>query len=465
MNTGGLLNIARSGMAASQAQIATTAQNVTNAQTPGYSRQRVTLTPGIPLKLPQGIFGTGVLVSGVDRMRNELIDTGYRRDAKSASFAEERRDALATVENVLGEPSDAGLASSFEQLWSAFSDLSTNPMSSAARGVVRQRASQVAAQLNQFGNQTADAQVVARTRLLDSADRVNALAAQVADINARIVAAEADGTQAPDMRDQRDMKIDELASLIGATSYQQADGSVNVNIGGDSLVDGANFKTVHIQSTLADPTKLGVALGENAAGGAQIETMYQVGGQMAGTLDAYNTIYPASLTMLDGVASALVAATNSAHSAGFVGTTPAGNFFDPTRTTARTIVLDASILSNVSNIAASGISGESGDNAVAIAMSRLRDTVVPINGQTASISEGYRTVVASIATSVNAAQGTANAARTLATQSDTRRESVKGVSIDEEMVSLMKYQQSYAAAARLVTVVDEITNTLINLGR
>ena len=465
MNTGGLLNIARSGMAASQAQIAATAQNVTNAQTPGYSRQRVTLTAGIPLHLPQGSFGTGVLVYSVDRMRNEMMDTGYRRDTSAAAFSEERRDALGAVEGVLGEPSDTGLASSLEQLWSAFSDLSTNPTSSAARGVVRQRAAQVSAQLNQFGNQIADAQVVARTRLLESAGRVNTLASQVAEINARIVAAEAEGKQAPDMRDQRDSKIDELASLIGATSYPQADGSVNVNIGGDSLVDGANFKKVRIQATLNDPTKLGVAIGENAGGGAPVETMYQLGGQMAGTLDSYNTILPSSLTTLDGVAAALVSATNTAHANGFVGTTPAGNFFDPARTTARTIRLDASIVANVANIAASGISGEPGDNSVAIAMSRLRETPVAINGQMASISEGYRTVVASIATSVNGAQGTATAARTLATQSDTRRESIKGVSIDEEMVNLMKFQQSYAAAARLVSVVDEISNTLINLGR
>ena len=406
-----------------------------------------------------------MLVYSVDRMRNEMMDTGYRRDTSAAAFSEERRDTLGAVEGVLGEPSDTGLASSLEQLWSAFSDLSTNPTSSAARGVVRQRAAQVSAQLNQFGNQIADAQVVARTRLLESAGRVNMLASQVAEINARIVAAEAEGKQAPDMRDQRDSKIDELASLIGATSYPQADGSVNVNIGGDSLVDGANFKKVRIQATLGDPTKLGVAIGENASGGAPVETMYQVGGQMAGTLDSYNTILPSSLTTLDGVAAALVSATNTAHANGFVGATPAGNFFDPARTTARTIRLDASIVANVANIAASGISGEPGDNSVAIAMSRLRDTPVSINGQTASISEGYRTVVASIATSVNGAQGTATAARTLATQSDTRRESIKGVSIDEEMVNLMKFQQSYAAAARLVSVVDEISNTLINLGR
>ncbi len=462
---GGLLSIARSGLTASQAQISTTSQNITNAQTPGYSRQRVTLTPGYPEQKPYGTFGTGVLVSNVVRLRDELLDAGYRRDSGAASTSEERRDALQAVEGVLGEPSNSGLANSLEQFWASWSDLSTNPDAGAGRGVVRQRGAQVAAQLNSFGNQIEDARTVARSRLLETADRVNALASQVADINARIVSAEAAGTQAPDMRDQRDLKVDELASLIGATAYPQADGSVNVNVGGDSLVDGANFKSVRIQAVRNDPTKLGVALGTLPAGGAPTETMYQIGGQMAGTIDAYNVTYPQAQANLDAVASAIVTATNSRHRSGFIGSAPAGDFFDAGRTTARTIQLDATIVADVNRVAASGIANEPGDNSVALSLSQLRNTPVPINGQTVSISEGYRNVVATIATRVNGANGTATAARTLASQTDARRESVKGVSIDEEMVNLIKYQQAYAAAARLVSVVDEMSQTLINLGR
>ena len=465
MNFGGLLSIARSGLAASQAQISTTSQNVTNAQTPGYSRQRVMLKPGYPEQLPQGTFGTGVLVDGVERMRNELLDVSYRHDTGNASFSEERRDALQAVEGVLGEPSETGLASSLEQFWSSWSDLSTNPDSSAARGVVRQRGYQVAAQLNQFGNQIVDAQTVARTRLLETAERVNALSAQVADINARIVAAEAAGNQSPDMRDQRDLKVDELSALIGATAYPQPNGSVNINVGGDSIVDGANFKPVRIQALTSDPSKLGVALGSAPAGGGVTETMYQIGGQMAGTIDAYNSIYPGALAQLDGLALAIVTTTNSLHRTGYIGASPAGNFFDSTRTTARTIRLDAAITANTDNVAASGIANQSGDNTVALALSRLRDTPTTVNGQAVSLNEGYRNVVTNIATSTNSAGGTATAARTLASQTDARRESIKGVSIDEEMVNLMKFQQSYAAAARLITVVDEMSQTLLNMAR
>ncbi len=465
MNFGGMLSIARSGLMASQAQISTSSQNVTNAQTPGYSRQRVTLTPGYPERLAYGTFGTGVLIGGVERMRDELLDASFRRDTQNAGYTEERRDALQAIEGVLGEPSETGLASSLEQLWSAWSDLSTNPESSAAKGVVRQRGAQVASQLNTYGNQIEDARTVARTRLLETTDKVNSLAAQVAEINARIVAAEAAGKQSPDMRDQRDLKIDELSSLIGATAYRQADGSVNINVGGDSLVDGANFKTVRVQAPLADPTKLAIALGDLPPGGAPTETMYAIGGQVAGMLDSYNTVYPDALKNLDAIASSLITNTNALHTTGYIGAAAAGNFFDASRTTARTIQLDSTIAANVNRVAASGIANEAGDNSVALRLSQLRDTPVSVNGQTSSISEGYRNVVASIATMVNGASGTATAARTLATQTDTRRESVKGVSIDEEMVNLMKYQQSYQAAARLINVIDEMSQTLINLGR
>ncbi len=330
---------------------------------------------------------------------------------------------------------------------------------------MRQRGAQVAAQLNQFGNQVSTAATVARTRLEQTAERVNALAAQVAEINAAIVSAEAAGQQSPDMRDTRDQKIDELSQLVGATSYLQANGSVNVMIGGDSLVDGANFKTVRVQALTTDPAKLGLALGALPANGVPTETMYNVGGQMSGLFESYNSTYPAATASLDGIASALVTTMNTVHRTGFVGTTAAGDFYDASRTTARTIRLDAAIVANANNIAGSAISGESGDNGVALAMSQLRSTRVTVNGQQATIGEGYRSVVSNLAATANAAGSAAEAARTLQTQTDARRESVKGVSIDEEMVNLMKFQQSYAAAARLISVVDELSQVLINLGR
>ena len=222
---------------------------------------------------------------------------------------------------------------------------------------------------------------------------------------------------------------------------------------------------MRLQGLLFEPTKLGITLGALPPSGDPTETMYNVGGAVSGMLDGYNTVFPDALTALDGVARALVTNTNALHRTGFIGTNGAGDFFDPTRTTARTIRLDTAIENDVNQIASSGASGQNGDNTVALALSQLRSRLVTVNGAPASISEGYRTVVARVAANVSAASGTAEATRTLTSQSDARRESIKGVSLDEEMVNLMKFQQSYAAAARLIAVVDELSQTLINMGR
>jgi flagellar hook-associated protein 1 len=462
---GSLLSIARSGLMASQAHIATASQNITNAQTPGYSRQRTLIRQGDQQNLPFGNFGTGVIVDGTERIRDNLLDTTFRRDAGAAAYNEQRRDALQAVESVYGEPSSTGLASTLDQFWQAWSDLANNPTSNAARAVVRTRGEQVASQLNAFGNQVIDAHTNTRTRLLNATARVNTLAEQVATLNGQIVAAEAAGNQSPDLRDQRDQRIDELSKLIGATAWPQANGSVNVNIGGDSLVDGNTFTTARLQAPLNDPSKLSIALGPANTSNTPIETLYSFGGEIGGLADAYNTVYPNALTELDTIAAALVTEINAVHTTGFVGAAPAGNFFAAGFASARDIRLDPAITNNLANIAASGISGEAGDNGIALRMSQMRTTAVVVGSQSVSIGEGYRNLVSRNAVAVSAASGTADAARTLATQTDARRDSVKGVSIDEEMVTLMKFQQSYQAAARLVSVVDEISQTLINLGR
>jgi flagellar hook-associated protein 1 len=460
---GGILSIARSGLLASQAAVTTASQNITNAQTPGYSRQRVRYSTGEPMQLAQGSFGTGVFVTGVERLRNVVLDDSYRRDVSVATNAEERRDTLQAIERVLGEPSSTGLASSLDQFWSAWSDLTTNPTSSAARGIVRNRGQQVAAQLNTFSTQLSEQQANARSSLMGSVERVNVLTQEIADINRRIVGAEAGGLEAPDLRDQRDLKVDELAGLVGSTAIEQPDGSVNVYLGGDTLVDGATTRTLTLQALPADPSKFGVAI---APGGtAPFEPSTGVGGTIAATLDAFNTLIPGAQGQLDELARTIVTEVNAIHTTGFVGATPAGAFFDATGLTAREIKLDATIASNAANIAAGNVAGESGNNTVALRLSQLRSTPVSIYGATQTIGEAYRSVVTGIANLTNSAAGSAESARTLASQVDTRRESVKGVSVDEEMVNLMKFQQSYAAAARLISVVDEMSQTLINLAR
>jgi flagellar hook-associated protein 1 FlgK len=463
---GGILSIARSGLLASQQGVTVASNNITNAQTPGYSRQRVVFRTGEPVQLPFGSFGTGVFTEDVQRMRNVLLDDTWRQDTAAASRNETMRDTLQQIERVWGEPSDTGLAAGLEQFWNAWSDLAAAPTSGAARAVVRQRGQQVGQQLNTFATRLDEMGLQQRTRLDETVSRVNALAREIGAINTRIVAAESAGPQSPELRDQRDLKVDELAALVGATAIEAADGSVNVQLGGDTLVDGAEVKQLRLGAPIGQPDRMGVLLVGDGVGPA--ETLSVIGGRLGAQLDDFNETIPNAMTAIDAIAAALVTEVNAIHGTGFVGATAAGDFFDttgPTALTARGIRLDAAIVADPGNIAAADAANEAGNNGVAIRLGQLRSTAVPVGPTTQSIGAAWRGTVTGTAIAANAADAASTAARALADQTDARRESVKGVSIDEEMVNLMKFQQSYAAAARLISVVDEMSQTLINLGR
>ncbi len=464
---GGILSIARSGMLASQQAVTVASNNIANAQTPGYSRQRVQLRTGEPVQLPFGSFGTGVFVDGVDRMRDVLLDDTFRQDQAIAAWNEQTRDTLQGIERVWGEPSDTGLAAGLEQFWNAWSDLAAAPDSAAGRSVVRQRGQQVAQQLNTFAVRLDDMQRQARGQIDETVGRVNALAREIGAINTRIVQAESGGVQAPEMRDQRDHKVDELAALVGATAQESADGGIIVTIGGDVLVDGGQIVKQLEAFTPGGSTTVTVAFAvppDRPINGPR-EKLHGLGGKLAAQVIDHDETIPDARARIDEIAEALVTEVNAIHRTGFVGATAAGDFFDPARTTARGIRVDAAIMADPGAIAAADAANEPGNNAVALRLSQLRSTAVAVGGQTQPIGAAWRGAVTTTAIRTNAADAAATSARTLASQTDARRESVKGVSIDEEMVNLMKFQQSYAAAARLISVVDEMSQTLINLGR
>ncbi|MCU0626800.1 MAG: flagellar hook-associated protein FlgK [Gemmatimonadaceae bacterium] len=460
---GGILSVARSGLLASQKAVTVASNNITNAQTPGYSRQRVVLRTNEPVQLPQGSFGTGVLVDNVERVRDVLLDDTFRQDTASATFSEQRRDTLQAIERVWGEPSETGLAAGLEQFWNAWGDLAATPTSAAARSVVRQRGQQVSQQLNTFAARLGDMVSQSRAQTIETVSRINALAREIGALNSRIVPAESGGIEAPELRDQRDLKVDELASLVGATAIEAPDGSINVQIGGDTIVDGSQVKEIEIRAPIGRPDELGVALVGRGVG--PIETIAQVGGRLAAQLQDFNGTIPNAQAAVDEIARALVTEVNAIHRTGFVGADPAGDFFDPAATTASGIRLDAAIAADAGLIAAADTAGESGNNGVALRLSQLRSTTVTVDGQVQTIGAAWRGMVTTTAIGANAADAAAVSSRTLASQTDARRESMKGVSIDEEMVNLMRFQQSYAAAARLISVVDEMSQTLINLGR
>ncbi len=452
---GSILATAATALRTQQSALNVTAHNIANAATDGYSRQRPVITSNTAVHTPDGVFGSGVNIANVQQVRDALLDANYRMEASDASEQDTRAQLLGRVETMLTEPSEQGLSATFDRFLSAWSDLATSPGSATNRSVVRQRTLELTDKLHDQNASLDQIRQEVESRLDVGVGRINALIDEVARLNKEIVSVEAGGATAGDLRDVRGRALDELSSLIPIDVNPRDNGSVGVATCGYNIVDGAAGLTLKVGS-------VGGTMGIMLQGHAGL--LKETGGATGALLDVLNTDLPAVRQSLDDFASALVDAVNTVHA---TGTGPDGgapvNFFDPAGTTAATIGLSAEVAASARAIAAGTPDGsgnyQAGANDVALSISALRDTALVALGTTPG--EHLLGLVSSVGLAVRSSADKAEVHRTLADQADGRRMSLSGVSVDEELVQMIQFQSAYQAAARVVTAVDEMLQSLL----
>ncbi|MEZ4424741.1 MAG: flagellar hook-associated protein FlgK [Gemmatimonadota bacterium] len=453
----GLLSVARSGLLASQRSVEVASNNIANANTPGYSRQRADLVTGQPVQLATIQLGTGVRVLDVDRVRDGLLDIAYRDATSVGSGHGQRLFVLEGIEAALAEPGTNGLGASLDRFWSSWNDLANDPTSTAARLAVRVAGQDVSSTFQRLSGSIDEARGSATLRLNGMVDELNQLTAQIGDLNTRILAAESSGGTAAVLRDSLDNAIDRIATISGVQVVQRSDGTAAVHLNGSALVDGGVARALSVTS--------GPPLGLALPGGTPVTP--PASGALGSLLHAVNVELPGLQADLDAMAAAVVSAVNTVHQ---TGTNPNGNtgvdFFDPAGVTARTIGLSAAVLGDVQEIAAGTPDGtglyQAGQNDVALALAAVRDQAQAGLGGI-SVTEAYGNYVSDIGARVASTRTGQAAQESLQLQADIRRSEVSGVSLDEEMVDLVRFQAAYQASARMVTVADEMIGTLLQM--
>ena len=478
----GLLSIARTALLTHQSALQTISQNIANAETPGYSRQEAVLAANTPVRMPYGNVGTGVHVETIIRKRDLLLDDSYRSASTLAGSAEMRRDLLGQVEGVFGEPSDAGMASALDAFWGSWSDLSASPSSLSARSVVQQRGRQVGQLFNEYDTQLTQQRNATIERLQNTVSTINSIAAQVAELNTRIVTSESNGNANNDLRDLRDIKLDELSKIAGARIVPQSNGSISVLIGNSTLVQGDTARPLTIKLELPNPMPATPLTDVNVRIqlGTSPDRLTALAGELKSMVEVLNVDIPDARSRLDAMAAQLATAVNTIHSTGYtfsgntVPGTAAGTFFEAgtvtNPVTAATLRVDSAVLNDPLKIAASGNANGPTDNSVAQGLAGLRitDDTVSWTSSTGATESGsflsfFRNMVTRIGIDAAAATDNATVYRSLADQSDARRQSVSGVSTDEELVNMMRVQQSYQAATKMIKVADDMMQTLLSL--
>lgn len=457
-STFGGLEIARRSLASQQLALNVTGHNIANANTPGYTRQVAVLKATAPYTVPGhyhpggvGQVGTGVEVGVIRRLGDRFIQAEMNKEARNTGYWTSRQHILRQIEVALMEPSDTGIQNALQQYWAALQELHKSPASHAVRSVVAERAGVLAETIRFAYSQLLPIQRELDASMQSMVQRINVLAEQIATLNWEISQAIVVGYQPNDLLDQRDLLVQELSRLTGATAAQRNQGMIAVVVGGITLVDGT-----HTRAIAAEPEPGHVHRTRFVWSDLGTEVTFD-GGEMKGHLEGRDVLIPEYIEQLNKLASTIITETNKVHRQGIGLNQSTGlDFF--TGTDASDIGVNELILADPSYIAASK-TGEPGDGDNALAMARLSQ--MPLVDGTATLDNYFASIVSRLGVISQKALHMVEHQADVENHLAALRESVAGVSLDEEMTNMIMFQHAYAAAARVVTAMDEALETLI----
>ncbi|MFE5428481.1 flagellar hook-associated protein FlgK [Peribacillus simplex] len=505
------LETAKRGLSTSQGALYTTGNNVANANTLGYSRQRVNLvqTSGFPtvgLNNPRvaGQIGTGVAAETVQRIRDSFLDAQYRTQSNKIGYYGAMSESLTKMEGVMNEPTDSGLAATMGKFWNSLQGLTANTENSGAREVVASTGVMVADTLNYYYNSLTNVQTDIGNQINVKANEINTLISSIDQLNQQISKVEPHGYVPNDLYDKRDVLVDNLSRLVSIkvnnvipTDYGRASdvatGLYNIELMqevGSSFAPPINLVSVN-QTGMAGTSKVEVShdkktgMVDGLQFGSKTLTDYNFSGELSGLIKSFGykkadgTIggaYPDMLKKLDNMTTAFVNEFNAIHKQGYAlgdDNTSTLNFFElePGKSAAQSIKVTSEIVKDPAKIAAGGKSGgASGDNENAKLLADLKKKAFSeystkdqnSDELTGNFDTYYSGIIGKLGVDSQSAQKNLSNSVVLAASVNQNRESVSSVSLDEEMTDMIKFQQAYNASARMMTMMDEMLDKIIN---
>lgn len=515
------LETARRGMYTQQSALQVTGHNVANANTPGYTRQRINFqqteaypSPAFNKPMLPGQIGTGVEAGSVQRIRDSFLDVQYRGENNKLGYWESKADALTKMEEIMNEPTDSGLAKTIDMFWQSLQDLAGNPKNPGARAVVKERGIALAETFNYLSNSISTIRQDLQNELNVTEKNANALLDRINSLNEQIAAVEPHGMVPNDLYDERDRMIDDLSQIVNITvSYQQSGGKPSAIAEGRAvisladtdgaaiarLVDGQGVQHIDVKFT---PPGQDTYVTEVTVGGKTFSAdAFTSDGSLKGLMESFGMKnsngdikgdYPDMLKELDNLAFTFAKEFNKVHSAGMSPNeinhkNAAGeiepvnldiNFFKDKKYGelseanrkgfAQRIDLADAIQESIDNIANADGSDPSkattGDGSVLLELGDLinKEFDYGLNSEMASFRNYFQVLVGGMAVKTQNALRLTDNSGTLRQSVDDKRMSVSAVSLDEEMTNMIQFQHAYNASARMISLQDELLDKIIN---
>jgi flagellar hook-associated protein 1 len=473
----GLMDVGRRGMAVSQAALNTTSHNIANKTTEGYSRQRVDIETNPAVDSGNHRMGTGSKVGAISRTNSPWLERQIEREGSEFSFLDSKAGALSRLEGVMNEQSIKGLNNAISEFFNSFREVANNPESAVPRTQVRETARQLIRNFQDASSQIKSVETELNKNVEASISEVNSMATEIAKMNEKIMQVEISGADANDERDKRDMLVKKLSEKIDISYAEDSKtGMINVNAGKTAVLV-AGTSATSMKSHFSPDGSAQIFTQPGGDGGAEFDVTEQFKrGSVGAALDVRSGTVANMLNNLDDLAYSIASEVNTIHAEGFDRYNQQGvDFFDlgtkydddgniTGEFSIDSLKINKQIDKDVGRIAVASKPNAPGDNTVANAIHSLQFKTVMANGKN-TFDDFYNQKVAEVGLLAKQTNSELESQRFSMGQLKNMRESLSGVSIDEEAAKMIEFQKSFEASARMIKVADEMFDTILNLKR
>ena len=450
----GIMSIATGALEAEQGAMDTTANNVANANTPGYSRLRPVLVESDPVVIGSIAYGTGVTLEKIQSLRDPILQLRIAEETQQQgqlnAFISQMQQA-----QVQFTTSTSDIGTEISNFFSSLAQLSANPTSIPVRQGVLTAAGNLATAFNTVANSLEQQQSSINQNVVQDVQQVNTLTSQIATLNTQISQMQGVNEDASALVDQRDVLIGQLSNLIDVSEIQSDNGITLTTSNGTALVAGGQSFALSTQTNTTDGQQ------DIYSQGTDI-TSKLTSGELTGLIQIRDQSIPGLLSNLDTLASGLANALNAANKQGFdLNGKAGGNLFTSPSASGQGYAANMAVAITDPSLIAASSDGSQGSNGNVANLSGVENQNVA-GGQTPT--DYYSGIVSAVGNDISDSSAELSATQSILTQLQDQRNSISAVSLNEEASNMVQYQNAYEAAAHVVTTINDMLYTVINMG-
>ncbi|MCB9228058.1 MAG: flagellar hook-associated protein FlgK [Deltaproteobacteria bacterium] len=467
------LNIGSQSLYANQQGINTTAHNISNAQTEGYSRQRLKLLQRDPISKQGVLIGSGVYVGSIDRIHDKFIEKQINLATTSAENSKSRFEALELLGSIFSPELQNTVSSQLNHFFSAWQNLAKYPEEMTVRTEVREQGKNLADAFRRTDQEIRHQRSGLNDYILKTTDEINQTIDSIAHLNNQIREMETGvRNQSNDLRDQRERALLQLSSLVDINYYEDADGMLTIRGPADTLlVDRGRAATFEVRQNGENEGLYDIFILDSEGSSARNITRAVSGGRLEALVHVRDNIAKGLIDHNNNMASEVIRRVNEIHKPGFgleeYQDSDQRNFFEDVRDhdlAAQEMSLALPVISSTDAISASSLHSTPGDNIIANRIAKIQGEPLFADGN-ATLNDYFANYVGILGMEAQKVKQIEEADKIILSDLQSRKEAISGVSLDEEATNLIRWQTAFTASSKIITTIDEMYETVLGLKR